>query len=147
MFRVELNGVPAMMSALPIALSGLQAQTSRVSASAANLAGQGVRGALPDAAGTVPAGQPTVYQAVTSVDSALGSGGVRGSLQTASPAYLAQFEPDATYADASGMVAAPNVDEGRELVTMMNARQAYKANLAVARTTDEMLGSLLKIKA
>lgn len=136
-----------MIASFGIALSGLQAQSSRVLASAANLAGQQSRGALPDASGAVPAGQPEAYQPVASVQTASGVNGTRATLQAVNPAYIAQYEPDASYANAEGLVAAPNVDDAAQMVTMMTAHRSYQANLAVMRTTDEMLGSLLRLKA
>ena len=136
-----------MISSIGIALSGLQAQSSRVTASAANLAGQESRGALPDASGAVPAGQPVAYQPVTSVQTAVGLSGTRASLQPLTPAYIAQYEPDSSFADTEGLVAAPNVDDASQMVTMMTAHRSYQANLAVLRTSDEMLGSLLHLKS
>jgi len=41
----------------------------------------------------------------------------------------------------------PGVDLAREMVDQMSASYAFKANLRVIRTNDEMLGSLLDLHA
>ena len=45
------------------------------------------------------------------------------------------------------MVAAPNVDAGREILTLTSASNAYKANLAVFKTADEMQREALTLTA
>lgn len=140
-----------MVSPLGIAASGLMAQTRRIEASAANTANQLSRGAVPDAAGQVPDGQPAPYQPWGVVQGEQRAGaepaGTRATFTPITPAYLQEYDPQASYANSDGMVAAPNVDPTREAITRIDASRSYAANLAVIRTTDEMQKSLLDSKA
>lgn len=139
-----------MASPLDIAVTGLTAQTRRVEASASNVANVRSRGAMPDATGAVPEGKPAAYQpvGVAQSEQRLGAdaAGTRATFTPITPAYLAEYEPEADYADAQGMVAAPNVDLAREAVNQIAAGRAYAANIAVTRTADEMQKSLLDSK-
>ncbi len=134
-----------MVAALGIALSGMTAQTRRVEASASNIANLQSKGAIPDAAGAVPAGQPEAYQA-QAVAQSDGNPGTRATFTPITPAYLPDYQPDADYANADGLVAGPNVDPAREHVNQIAASRAYGANIAVVRTQDDMLKSLLDAK-
>lgn len=136
-----------MIGAVGNALSGLQAATGQAFAAASNLAGQGARGALPDASGQVPAGQPSAYRPVAATQTARPGGGVLTGFSPVTPSFLPEYDPQASFADAAGMVAAPNVDTGQNLVALKTAGLAYRASLAAFRTTDEMQKELLRIKA
>jgi len=134
-----------MVASIGIALSGLTAQTRRVEASASNVANMRTKGAVPDATGAVPDGQPQAYRAL-GVAQSDAAPGTRATFTPITPAYLPDYEPEADYADAQGMVAAPNVDPARERVNQIAASRAYGANIAVVRTQDDMLKSLLDSK-
>lgn len=140
-----------MIAPLDVAVTGMAAQTRRIEASASNVANARSRGALPDAAGTVPEGQPAVYRPVTVAQSALHGGeplaGTRAVFTPITPAYHPEHEPDAPYADGAGLVAAPNVDPAGETVAQRAALRTYAANAAVVRTADDMLEALLDTKA
>lgn len=140
-----------MVSPLDIAVTGMTAQTRRVEASASNTANLRTRGALPDAAGAVPDGAKEAYRpiGVSQTEMRLGTeaSGTRAVFTPITPAFLPEYEPEADYANAEGMVAAPNVDLARETVNQMSASRAYAANIAVARTADEMQKTLLDAKA
>ena len=75
-----------------------------------------------------------------------GGGAVTGYRPVA-PAVLAEADPSSPNADGQGLVAAPNVDTGREILTLTSASNAYKANLAVFKTTDEMQREALNLTA
>ncbi len=139
-----------MSGTLGIAVSGMMAQTRRVEASASNTANIRSKGALPDAAVNVPDGKPAPYQPLAVAQSEQRSGmaaaGTRAVFTPMTPAYLPEYEPDASYADEQGMVAAPNVDLARERVNQIAASRAYQANISVVRTQDEMMKSLLDSK-
>jgi len=134
-----------MVASLGIALSGLTAQTRRIEASASNVANLRTTGAVPDSAGTVAEGQPQAYRALGVAQSDTNPG-TRASFTPITPAYLQEYDPDASYANAQGMVAAPNVDPATERVNQIAASRAYGANIAVVRTQDDMLKSLLDSK-
>ncbi|SMH45407.1 flagellar basal body rod protein FlgC [Azospirillum agricola] len=134
-----------MVATLGTALSGMTAQTRRIEASASNVANLRSKGAVPDAAGAVPEGQPQAHQALAVAQSGTNPG-TRATFTPITPAYLQEHDPEADYADARGMVAAPNVDPVRERVNQMAASRAYGAGIAVVRTQDDMLKSLLDSK-
>lgn len=138
-----------MSIASAIALSGAVAQTQRLAGSAGNVANARSIGALPAADGTVPADKRAPYQPLTGDQVAVvgpdGQGqGTRTIFRPSNPGYLPEYQPDSPQADAEGMVAAPNVDLAAERVDQIGALQAYKANLAVLRTEDEMQQALLR---
>lgn len=144
--REQRHGYCVMVGSFGIPLSGLIAQTRRVEASASNVANVRSNGAVPDSAGTVPAGQPAAYQPLAVAQSSQAPAGTRATYTPITPAYLQQYDPDASYANEQGMVAAPNVDLPTERVNQIAANRAYGANIAVAKTQDEMLKSLIDSK-
>ncbi|MBK1837097.1 flagellar biosynthesis protein FlgG [Azospirillum sp. YIM B02556] len=133
-----------MVGSIGIALSGLTAQTRRFDASASNVANVRSTGAVPTTGGTAD-GKPVAYQplAVAQTD---GNPGTRASFTPITPAYLQEYAPDDDAANGDGMVAAPNVDLATERINQMAANRAYGANIAVVRTQDQMLTSLLDSK-
>lgn len=133
-----------MAASIGIALSGLTAQTRRLDASASNVANVRSTGAVPTTDGTAE-GKPAPYQplAVAQTDA---NPGTRATFTPITPAYLQDYAPDDSAANGDGMVAAPNVDLATERVNQMAASRAYGANIAVVRTQDEMLTSLLDSK-
>ena len=119
-----MNGV------LGTALSGLQAAATRVGAAANNIANISTSGSTDGV--TKPAYTPQdVVQTST-------NGGVRADIQPRDPATYAAPDPDASFADADGMVAVPNIDVASEIVSMKTAEHAYKASLIVSKTAQEM---------
>ncbi|MDR6773385.1 flagellar basal body rod C-terminal domain-containing protein [Azospirillum sp. BE72] len=139
-----------MVGSIGIALSGLTAQTRRLDASASNVANVRSTGTIPAADGMTSNGtggdQRAAYQplAVAQTDA---NPGTRATFTPITPAYLQEYAPDDSAANADGMVAAPNVDLAKERVNQIAANRAYGANIAVVRTQDEMLTSLLNSKA
>ena len=136
-----------MIAPTAIALSGVLAQSDRVAMAASNLANQRSIGALPAADGSIPAGQPAAYQAGTVGTTAQAAGGVSAFSRPLTTPIIPEYQPDARFANDQGMVGAPNVDAGQQLLTMMSASTAYKTNLAVLRTTDDMTREVLRMKA
>ncbi|KAA0573775.1 flagellar biosynthesis protein FlgG [Azospirillum sp. B21] len=138
-----------MVGSIGIALSGLTAQTRRLDASASNVANVRSTGTMPAADGMTSNGtagdRRAAYQllAVAQTDA---NPGTRATFTPITPAYLQEYAPDDSAANADGMVAAPNVDLAKERVNQMAANRAYGANIAVVRTQDEMLTSLLNAK-
>ncbi len=136
-----------MIAAAAIALSGALAQSDRVTVAASNLANQRSTGALPAADGTLPAGKTAAYQPIAATTVAQAGGGAVTGYRPVAPAVLAEADPSSPNADGQGLVAAPNVDTGREILTLTSASNAYKANLAVFKTTDEMQREALNLTA
>ena len=137
-----------MAASIGIALSGLTAQTRRLDASASNVANVRSTGAVPTTGGITDGtadGKRAPYQplAVAQTDA---NPGTRATYTPITPAYLQEYAPDDSAANGDGMVAAPNVDLATERINQMAASRAYGANVAVVRTQDEMLTSLLDSK-
>ena len=83
-----------------------------------------------------------VYQAVTVAQSAQPSGGVTATLTPVLPSYVPAFD-----ATAQSVIAAPNVDEAGQFVTMIEARAAFGASLAAFKAADANQKSLLDLIA
>jgi flagellar basal-body rod protein FlgC len=129
-----------------IALSGMNAATRRLEVSASNVANVMSDGALPNADGSVPAGAPTAYAPLEVVQTASAGGGTQTSVTTVTPSTTAVYDPQASFANQDGLVAAPNVDLAQELVGQMVARYSFAANATVMRADDRMTKTLLDIK-
>lgn len=56
------------------------------------------------------------------------------------------FDPQHPDADKAGYVSMPNVNVTEEMVDMISASRAYEANIAVVKTTKDMLNQSLEIK-
>jgi flagellar basal-body rod protein FlgC len=128
-----------MNSALNIALSGLQANATRVAVSANNIANMRTTGRA-DAPET--AYQPQEVSAV-----AQEGGGVEVNVRGTDPATTTAYAPTDANADAEGQVAMPNVSLEKEMVDNMMAVTGYKANATVIRSLAAMDKSLLDITA
>lgn len=131
------------MSVSSIALSGMQAAAARLGASASNVANMEVRGAVPDAA---PDDAKQVYRPVSVQAWAAPGGGVVTTLVRTEPGWTAAYDPDAPYADAGGMVAAPAVDLGFETADQIGAMAQFTANLKVLQADAEMQRRVLDLK-
>lgn len=74
-------------------------------------------------------------------------GGTAATVGAILPSYVPVYDPTATYADNSGMVAAPNIDLGSQLIEQMLASYTYAANAKVASADVRMMGTLFDITA
>ena len=133
-----------MINAVSIALSGLTAQSQRLAASASNIANASTTGVLP----TVESPASTVYRPLSVSMTALmaeydTAGGVRAEVISDPDGYSSVYDPSNVYANNEGLVAAPNVDLTREIVSLIEIKSLFKANLVVLKTHDEMMGELL----
>ncbi len=97
-----------MSIASTIAVSGMNAAALRLQVSASNVANAESGGPLPGAANA--AGYPAAYNALTVDQTAMADGSTRATVAVATPGTVLAYDPTAPYADAQGMVAAPNVD-------------------------------------
>lgn len=136
-----------MISISTIAVSGMNAATRRLEVSASNVANVSTTGALPGADGTVPAGAPRAYAPLQLVQSASAGGGTRTSVTTVTPSTIAISDPQAPFADRSGLVAAPNVDLSQEMIGQLIAGYSFAANATALKADDRMTKALLDIKA
>ena len=135
-----------MNDAFSIARSGMAAASLRLNVSASNVANAMTDGPLPTATSS-NSGAPAAYAALRVDQVELSGGGTAAKVGTVSPAYTPSYDPDAPYADANGMVAAPNVDLTSEIVQQIVARYEFAANAKVMRAADEMTKILLDVTA
>lgn len=135
-----------MSSISTIALSGMTAATRRLAVSASNVANIASTGTLPDASGAVAAGAPRAMPLVV-VETASAGGGTATSVATATPSTTAVSDPQAPFANASGLVAAPNVDLSQEMISQLIASYSFAAGAATMKADDRMAKALIDIKA
>lgn len=130
-----------MTDVLSIAVSGLNAQKQRLAATASNVANATTTGTVPGTDSSAPAS--TVYKPLNVSLTSLGGGGVAAQTTADENGYSIVYDPSSPHANEQGQIAAPNVDFIREMVGLLETKAAFKANLAVIRTQDEMTGGLL----
>lgn len=131
------------MNVFGIALSGLNAAQTRLGNSANNVANVQSTSSRVNGERVEQA-----YQATDVVQSSLEpTGGVRASIRPRDPATVPAYLPDNPAADENGIVEFPNVNLEEEVVQQQLASYDFKANAKVIQTQDEMLDSLLDIKA
>jgi flagellar basal-body rod protein FlgC len=129
-------------SAMNIAVSGLNAASTRLNNSANNVANLSSTQSRKDGQSVNEAFQPQdVIQ--TSVE----SGGVQTSQRTREPATIPVFQPDNPAAGEDGITQFPNVNLEEEVVTQQFAKYDFQANLKVLETADEMAQDLLDLTA
>ena len=126
-----------MINAIGIALSGLLGASKKVAATASNVANLNTAGSLE------PGGQPP-YGSLTTANTAQNNGGVKTEIIPKDPAFVPAYDPDSPFANSDGLIGVPNTDLAEEAVNLTLAKTAYKANLAVIKTADEMQDELLK---
>lgn len=146
--------VASLSAASSIALSGIQAATVRVNASAQNIANSQTLG-TPNQAGPFGADQPPpltgtapsgaagqVFQALNVNQQESASGGVTATVTPSKNSGLA-FQPDSPFADKNGLVATPDVDPARKAVNLLEARNNFIANVKVFQVTTDLSKKLI----
>jgi len=147
------------MSTLSIATSGLTAASLRLDVAASNIANALSTGPLPATGGSGPsggtgnAGNTTNSTAtyvplqVNQVDQSSGStpGGTVATVSAVSPSFVAQFDPNAPFANQDGLIAAPNVDLASQFIQLLTAKYEFAANAKVIRAYSDTTKSLLDI--
>jgi flagellar basal-body rod protein FlgC len=136
-----------MNSVLSIAASGMAAATRRLEASASNVANALSDGPLPSANADARARYPAAYTPVRVDQVETPGGGTAATVSAVEPSTIATYDPSAPYADANGMVASPNVDLSNEVIQQLIASFTFAMNAMVVRRYEQMMKSLLDIKA
>ena len=132
--------IDALKSALEIAGSGLDAQSTRLRIISENIANSQSTSAL---AGGDPFARKTV-SFDSEIDRASGAQLVRvKSIGTDATAFRVEHDPGNPAADAQGNVKMPNVDLLIELADMREANRTYEANLQVAKQSADMLSQTI----
>lgn len=132
-----------MTNPVTIALSGLNAASTRVAAAASNIANATTTGAREGADGPPPYTPVDVVQVSTGTNTGEPQGTQTYTVER-NPASTPLFQPDAPFADDNGLVAAPNVDYTREIVDTKMASLAYKANAKVIQVATDMERELIR---
>lgn len=131
-----------MSSALTIAASGMDAQSTRLRVIAENLANQ-------DTTGSSPTSDPYRRKTVTfanTLDRATGVSTVNVSrIGDDESDFPLRYDPSHPAANAQGYVRMPNVNSFVEVMDMREAQRSYSANLAVIQTTRSMLSRTLEM--
>jgi flagellar basal-body rod protein FlgC len=125
----------------------MTAASRRLEVSARNIANASSSGPLPDASAQVQASFPPAYVAERVDQVEAPGGGTIANVGPDSPGTVPSYDPSAPYANDKGQVAAPNVDLANEAVQQILARENFAANVAVVRTYERMMKSLLDIKS
>jgi len=132
--------IDALKSALEIAGSGLDAQSTRLRIISENIANSQSTSAL---AGGDPFARKTV-SFDSEIDRASGAQLVRvKSIGTDATGFRIEHDPGNPSADAQGNVKMPNVDLLIELADMREANRTYEANLQVAKQSADMLSQTI----
>ena len=117
-------------------VSGLQAQSKRLAVSADNVANMSTAGTP---------GTDTVYTPKEVVQTTTAGGGLRAETRAVQPPSVQIYAPSNPVSDDTGVVEMPNVSLETEFSNQILAKRAYQANVAVIKTQDEMLGSLMDL--
>jgi len=64
-------------------------------------------------------------------------GGTRAVFRPSSPGFVPEFQPDSPFANADGLVAAPDVNPVTTSVEQIQGLRAYQANLSALRVADQ----------
>jgi flagellar basal-body rod protein FlgC len=132
-----------MINAISIALSGLQAATKRLGASASNIANMTTAGSLEEG-GKAPYRAVTTTQRAQTIGNGQGSGVIADVVEKKTP-FVPVYDPSSVFANSEGLVGMPNVDLAEEAVNMMLAETAYKASLKTIDAQSELDEELLNI--
>lgn len=124
-----------------IALSGLQAATTRASGAASNIANRNTSGRVSEEGGY------SGYSTLGTEQSARTGGGVSASLSPVDPAFVLAVDPSDPNANENGEVGIPAGSDIEDVIDLQRAQHAYEANAAVLRTAEELSRSLLDINA
>lgn len=131
----------SISTSMQLGASAMNTHSWGMAVTAHNVANVSTAGFEPQRAvyATGPAGQGVRLDAV------LQGNGVPNAAGT--PYSAAQAVYDVTSGLPLEATNPSGTDLGREMVSMITSQHAYKANAAVVRTGDDMLGTLLDIKA
>ena len=132
-----------MIKAIGIALTGLNAATKRLDASAANIANLKIAGS-PEEGKQAPYTPREVRQSTVMGENG-GANGVNVQIISANKPFVPVYDPDSPFADESGIIGIPNINPAEEIINMKLAEYSFKANAAVIRTGAEMGDELLRI--
>lgn len=126
-----------------IALSGLQAVSQKVAATASNVANVTTAGSLEEG-GQAPYGSLTTQQTAQVTGDGNGAG-VHAEVVPTNKPFVPAYSPDSPFANEDGFIGVPNIDLAEEAVNLNLAELTFKANAAVLRTAEALSDDLLSI--
>jgi flagellar basal-body rod protein FlgC len=132
----------ALLSAMKISASGLEAQSMRLRIISENLANAQSTGRAP---GADPFRRKTISFG-EELDRATGASlvGVKNIQGDLSPFKL-EFDPGNPAANASGYVKMPNINMIIEMADMREANRSYESNLQVVKQAREMMSMTIDL--
>lgn len=133
----------SMLDIFNIAGSALTAQSTRLNATASNLANAD---SVTTANGTPYRAKQVVFAATPVGGGSQGGQGVRVTqvVEDAQPPRMV-YDPSSPLADETGYVAMPNVNVVEEMVNMISASRAYQNNAEMMATAKSLLQKTLAI--
>lgn len=132
-----------MVNAISIALSGLNAASKKLQASASNIANLQTVGSLQEGGQAPYTPQTTVQEAQT--DSEENGQGVSSEIIPRNNPFVPAFDPDSPFADEEGIIGVPNINLAEEIVNFKLAELNFKANIKTLETAEELSDELLRI--
>jgi flagellar basal-body rod protein FlgC len=137
-----------MSDGMSISVSGMQAASLWLSATASNIANMNSDGTAPTGQPGLPADQGnSAYHPLSVSQTTAATGAVSASLQPSLPAFRLKYDPQAPYANMQGLIATPNVDPATQMVQLQDAANGFRANLLAFKTSSSMFKSLLDATA
>ena len=131
-----------LVSALKVAASGLEAESTRLRVVSENIANARSTG---DAPGADPYRRKTISFAAE-IDRASGASSVEVQrLGVDDSEFTLEFDPGNPAADTKGMVKLPNVNVLVEMADMREANRAYEANLQTTRQTRDLISQTIDL--
>lgn len=131
-----------MINTISISLSGLNAATKKIEATASNVANLSTVGSLnAEPAPYTPLG--TVQTTATGPNGE--AQGVRSDFVARPNPFVPAFDPDSPFADENGIIGVPNINLAEEATNLGLAELSFKANIAVIKTAEELSDEVLNI--
>jgi len=132
-----------MISAINIALTGLDAASKQLAASASNITNLQTVGSLEDGEQAPYTPLTTRSEAIT--DSTGNGQGVHTTFTPRNAPFVPAFDADSPFANAEGLIGVPNVNLAEEAVNINLAEIQYKANLETIKTASELSDELFRL--
>ena len=132
-----------MLDGISNALSGVVAASSRLTASANNIANSDFRGSIPSGGliGSAAEGRQA-YEPIRVEQSSKAEGGTTASERYVSTPYVPVFDTTSSLANDQGLVAAPNVDLAAELTEQKSASAAFEAGVRTVQSMSDLVRKL-----
>jgi flagellar basal-body rod protein FlgC len=131
-----------LMATFQISAAGMKAQGSRLRVISQNIANA-------DSLPTEPGQNPYQRKTITfknAIDRELGMKLIEvDKVGKDSSDFVKRYEPSHPAADKDGYVLTPNVNKLVEMMDMREAQRSYDANLAVIRTSRQMLNRSIQL--